>query len=63
MTNLARIFRRMSHRMKVAVPVLLDIAGLTLIAMGVFLLETGRPGWWSIVAGVGLILAAIRAQS
>ena len=44
-------------------PVLLDVAGLAFIAYGIWLLETARPGIWSIAVGVGLILAGLRSQS
>ena len=43
-------------------PVVLDAAGLSLVAYGVWLLEVERPGTWAIVVGVGLILAALRSQ-
>ncbi len=44
-------------------PVLLDVAGLAFVAYGVWLLEVSRPGIWSIIVGVGLILAGLRTQS
>lgn len=44
-------------------PVILDICGLTAIVAGVWFLENSAPGVWLIVAGVGLILAGLRAQA
>ncbi len=55
--------RRAIRRMSQARPVLLDVAGLAVMAGGIFLLETSRPGWWAVFAGVGLIAGALRAQT
>lgn len=59
MTPIGWTLRRVSE----ARPLILDAAGLAFIAAGIFLLETARPGWWAVFAGVGLIAAALRAQT
>ncbi len=56
-------FRRVLTRVSAARPVLLDVAGLTFVAAGVFLLETSRLGWWAVVAGIGFVLGTLRTQT
>lgn len=45
-----------------AVPVAADLAGLVLIVAGVYRLETGAPGIWLIVAGLGAIAIGFVTQ-
>ena len=54
------MIRRLVNFLKRSLPVVLDVAGFTLVSIGVWLLA-GAYAW--IVAGLLLILAAYRAQS
>lgn len=47
---------------KSAVPVLADLAGLIMIVAGVYRLETGQPGIWLIIAGIGAIAIGFVTQ-
>lgn len=57
---MGRLFVDLLRGVGKTLPVLFDLAGISLVTWGVWLLEGGLAGWWSVVAGAGCFLAGLR---